>query len=839
MSATQTEEQHRASTTGMGGERREVEEWISDRAWVGEDGLARLQMKIGRMHCSFCVGTIEKALTRRQGVERVSVSLAHEEGLVEYHPEAISPQQIVRTLRDVGYSVRDPRKIASFEEQQAELIEQRTRLLVGLGLTAVAVVLMIFAWSGNQASLTAHWSGQRFFIGPWLILGLAVSMIFVVARPILTRAWQSLRRGIFNQHVLLEAGAFGGLIGGVLGLFIAPRSFPAGDFLSVAVFISTYHLLSGYASALVRNRSTEAVRQLLELQPDTARVLRSFGEVELPISEVEIGERFRVRPGERIPLDGRVLEGSSTVDESMVTGEPIPNEKAKGDDVIGGSVNQTGTLVAIATKTSEEGFLAEVARHIEQARALKPGIIQLVEAILKSYVPAVLGAAALAIVVWTLGDWAITGHVDVARGIFAALAVLVMGYPCALGMATPLAMMRGGGIAAQKGILMRSGEAFQIFGQIDYAVLDKTGTLTAGKPKVIELAPADGIDERELLMVAASAEEPSEHPLARAIIDATGGRDLDVPQAHEFASETGQGVSATLDGRTVMVGKPDWLVDAGISLNGLAERRKAMEREAQTVIAVASDRRLLGLIGIADQIKPDAREAIQQLTAAGVEVVMITGDNESTARAVASKVGIGQVRAGMLPDQKAGAIRELQQQGHRVVMVGDGINDAPALTQADIGIAIGAGTDIAIESSDIVLVGERLTAVVQARQIGVESFKKTKQNLAVSFIFNGIGVPAAITGLVAPTWAMVAMISSVSTVLANSFGARVRPGTLLALVRWLGHRAAQGAKLLSRFRLRDLLLARQPAVAVAICAAAVAAGVVWVVAAGHPYPFPR
>jgi heavy metal translocating P-type ATPase len=806
-----------------------ADEWLADRAWVGEDGLARLQVKIGQMHCSFCVGTIEKALTRRDGVERVSVSLAHEEGLVEYRPQAISPREIAQTLRDVGYSVRDPRKTASFEEEERELAAERDRFLVGLGVTMFTLVLMIFGWVGSPLAVT--WGGARFVWGPWVVFGLALSMILVVARPILTMAVASVRRGILNQHVLLQAGAWGGLIGGILGLFVSPGDFPPGDFLSVAVFISTYHLLSGYASALVRNRSTQAVRELLELQPDIARVLRDGQEVEVPVGEVAVGDRVRVRPGERVPLDGRVLQGASAVDESMVTGEPIPSEKRRDDEVIGGSVNQTGALIVVTTKVGEEGFLAQVARHIEQARVLKPGIIQLVDRIIKIYVPAVLGFAVLAILVWTVGDWAISGHVDVARAIFAALAVLVMGYPCALGMATPLAMMRGGGRAAARGILMRSGEAFQVFGQIDRAVLDKTGTLTAGRPKVLELVPVQDISDQELLRLAASAEEPSEHPLARALVNAADERELELREAEGFASETGQGVSTTVDGRALRVGKPGWVAgDLGV----LTDRRAEMESRAQTVIAVASEGRLLGLVGIADEVKPDAAETVRRLRSGGVEVVMISGDNERTARAVAEQVGIAEYRAPVLPGAKADAVRGLQEQGHRVMMVGDGINDAPALTQADIGIAIGAGTDIAIESSDIVLVGERLIAVAEAREIGIDSFRKTKRNLAVSFLFNGIGVPAAATGLVGPIFAMIAMIGSVSTVLANSFGTRIRPRSLVSLGRFLGHWSAEASRLLRPARLRELLIAPAPAATLALWALAFVLGVIWVVIIGQP-----
>lgn len=809
----------------VGDGRGDVDAWLGEQVRGGEDGLARLQVKIGGMHCSFCVSTLQKAVGRRDGVERVSISLAHEEGLVEYDPERIGPRQIAEAIRQVGYTVRDPSKVRTFEEEEVELTTERDRFLAGLGFTAVTLALMILSWTGNPLSVSL--GGEPFLIGPWLILGLAVALMFVVARNIGSMAWASARRGILNQHVLLEAGALAGLVGGLLGLFVAPETFPPADFLAVTVFITTYHMLSGYAATLVRTRSSQAVRTLLDLQPDTARVVGDGEESEVPVSEVAAGDRVRVRPGERIPVDGRVVSGASSVDESLVTGEPIPADKAEGADVIGGSINQSGTLLVETTKVGEESFLSQVARSIEEARALKPGILQLVDRILKVYVPGVVAFAGIAVLVWTLGAWIVAGEAQPSKAIFAALAVLVMGYPCALGMATPLAMMRGGGMAAERGILMRSGEAFQIFGDIRRAVLDKTGTLTAGKPTVVELALAAGVTEQELLLAAAAAEDPSEHPLARAVVAAADDRELEVPEAGEFRSHAGQGVEARLDGRRVLVGKPDWLSGQGIDFNGLAERRAQMEERAQTVIAVAGDGELLGLVGIADAVKPDAREAVERLRAAGVEPVMLTGDNERTARAVAVQVGIEDVRAQVLPDDKADAVRQLQEQGYRVMMVGDGINDAPALMQADVGVAIGAGTDIAIESSDVVLTGERLTAVVEAREIGAGSYRKTKQNLSIAFAFNGIGVPAAVTGLIGPVWAMVAMISSVSLVLANSFGTRLRGESVVKLGRFLGRWALAFLKLLRPPSLRRVLVAPVPALVAAILIAALALGALW------------
>ncbi|MFQ5557858.1 MAG: heavy metal translocating P-type ATPase, partial [Acidimicrobiales bacterium] len=657
--------------------------WLEETPRLDENGKALLLVKLGGMHCSFCVSTIQKALARHDGVEAASVSLAHSEGLVEYDPERIAPVAIVDILREIGYVVRDPRKVRGFEEEEAELRQERDRLLAGAGFTVTTLALMSFSWLGRPLSLT--WSGERFPYGPWLILGLALATMFVSAGQILAMARASVRRGILNQHVLLEAGAFGGLIGGLLGLFVSPSTFPPGDFLSVAVFISTYHLLSGYASTLVRTRSSQSVKRLLELAPDTARVVRDGVETEVPVEGVAIGELVRVRPGERIPLDGRVVSGHSTVDESMVTGEPVPAEKSRDAQVIGGSVNELGSLVVQVTRTGDEGFLSQVARHIEEARALKPGIVQLLDRVLTYYVPSVLVTAGAAVVIWTVGPALAGRSPDVSTAVFAALAVLVMGYPCALGMATPLAMMRGGGMAAERGILMRSGEAFQVFGGIDRALLDKTGTITVGRPSVVRLVAAGG-GEGDLLSTAAAAEHASEHPLARAVVAAALRENMSIGDATGFSSETGQGVSALVDGHRVLVGKPDWIAAAGVRVEALVDERVTMESAAQTVIAVARDGRLLGLIGIADEIKPDAREGIDRLRAAGIVPVMVTGDNARTARAVAAEVGIDDVRSQLLPKDKSDAVRRFQLEGSRVVMVGDGINDAPALTQADIGI---------------------------------------------------------------------------------------------------------------------------------------------------------
>ncbi len=732
---------------------------------------ATLQVKVGGMSCSFCTATIERALGRMEGVVEVHVSLAHEDALIRYDPARRRPEELLQVLRRLGYTIRDPDKVRAFEEQEEELARERRRLQITGVLAGGAALLMVAMWFGVR---------QPWF--KWAMMALALGTVFGPGWHILTMAYYSLRRGILNQHVLMEFGAFAGLLGGVLGILgqygLVPgvADFPVPDFFGVAVFITAYHILSGYVSLLVRTRASQAVRRLLSLQPDTATVLRDGHEVELPIEQVHPGDRVRVRPGERIPVDGVVVEGVSAVDESIVTGEPLPVDKEPGQEVIGGSINQTGTLLVQATRVGSESFLYRVARSIEEARALKPNILQLVDAILRYYVPGVVIFAGMGLLVWTVGAWVLRGQVDLARAVFAMLAALVMGYPCALGMATPLAMIRGGGEAAQRGILMRSPAAFQVFREIRTVLLDKTGTLTVGKPQVVDLATPPGVDPTTLLSLAAGAELYSEHPLARAIHRHALQAGIQPPAAEGFQAVPGKGVLATLQGREIRVGSLGFLQEAGVALGELEGSVLAWEQQGRTVIGVAQDGVLVGLIALADVPKPDAAETVARLREQGIRPVMVTGDRETPARAVAQSLGIQEVIAQVLPEEKAQVVRRLQRgQGERVAFVGDGINDGPALMQADVGIAIGSGTDIAIESADVVLVGERLLAVVEAYQISRRAYRKTVQNLVLAFSFNGIGVPLATTGLVHPVWAMVAMAASVSAVLLNSFGGRLLP----------------------------------------------------------------
>jgi len=732
-------------------------------------GTTHEQFNVGGMSCSFCAESIKKAYSRTNGVEDVDVSLAHEEVLVQYDDDRLSEVEVKDTLRDLGYTIRDPDKAKRYEQQQTELADGKRRLLLAGGASIVVAALM-----GWMILVMGRFESASLAMD-LVTLGLALGTMFGPGRYIKQKAFQSLRRGILNQHVLLEAGAFAGLLGGLLGLLVFP-GFPTVHFFAVSVFITTYHILSEYTSLIVRTRASQAVQGLLDLQPDTARRVGDDGNVEeVSVDDLNIGDLVRAKPGENIPVDGEVVEGESTVDESVATGESIPEEKAEEDEVIGGSVNETGTLLIEVTATGEDAFLNQVAREIEEARAMKPGIIQLADRVLKYFVPGVLTIAGFSFLFWVVAPLAWGADPNVQRGAFAALAVLVLGYPCALGMATPLALIRGGGKAANRGILMRSGDAFQIFPDVDHIVLDKTGTITVGEPAVSEVVAfgADGVD---VLTAAASAEAFSEHPLADAILEFADEQDVEYADPDDFDSVTGKGVRATVAGDDVLVGKPGWLSDEGIDLSKVGDDIERLQGRGLTVSGVVRDGDLIGLIGIGDESKADAAETIRRIRDAGITPVMITGDNERTANAVADEVGIDRVMADVLPDEKREEIGRLQDEGHRVAMVGDGINDAPALTQADIGIAIGAGTDIAIESADIVLMGDRLGGVMDAYEIGNESYRKTRQNLVTAFAFNGVGVAAATTGLVHPVFAMLAMVLSVSAVLANSFAGQLLSG---------------------------------------------------------------
>lgn len=785
-----------------------------NRPWSEEPASrpdrARIRARIGGLHCSLCTGTIEKALGSRPGVDKVAVSLTHEQALVEYDPKVERPEELLGILRDLGYTISDPRKVRPFEEDERDLVNEGRRFLTATALSMISIALIahpmgVGTWLlpgvvfasllafvflvlrarglataivGSLALTAAALAvipmkGQAWFEAavPWIVAVMAFALVFGLGWHILNMAFQALRRGILNQHVLLEIGAFAGIVGGLIGVVLDLPEYPTAPFFAVTVMVTTYHIFSEWLSLIVKTRSSQAVKRLLDLQPDTALVVGDGQEREVPIEQVALGDLVRIRPGQRVPVDGQVVGGHSAVDQSLVTGEPIPVERREGDTVIGGSINGTGTLLVKVTAVGESSFLQRVVREVEDARALKPGLLHLVDRVLRVYTPTVLIVAALAFAGWLIGSWLLAGQVDVQRAVFAGLSVLVMGYPCAVGISAPLSIVRGAGEAAEHGILMRTGEAFQGYRLVDTVVLDKTGTLTEGRPTVLEIEASEGT-EAELVAVAAAAEASSEHPLAQAVVKATFERNAVPPDVTSFEAIPGKGVVAQIAQGEVLVGSPAFLTSRGIDLTLTSDRIRTLEEAGRTVIAVARDGRALGVLALGDTLRADAVEAVGALRKAGLRTVLLTGDNERAAQRIAREVGIDIVHAGVLPDGKAEVVRSLQAQSRTVAMVGDGINDAPALMQANVGIAMGGGTDIAIESADIIILSNRLAALPLAREISRRSYAKMLQNVTLAFLFNGIGIPLAATGLIYPVWAMVAMAVSVTAIFFNSLWGR-------------------------------------------------------------------
>ena len=763
------------------------------------------------MHCSLCTGTIEKALGRLDGVDKVAVSLTHEQALVEYDPARVKPAALLKTLRDMGYTVSDPRKLRAFEEEERQLVVEGRRFLwatvFSLGsltlvsrpgdlwyavleafvaLCLLGLVFLVLRPSGLRKAIGGtggafalvvclSWLKQSGYLSgwdAWIASGLAVSVVFFLARQILVIAWQSLRRGIVNQHVLLEAAAFAGLVGGIYGLAAGGPYFPTAPFFCVAVMVCNYHIFSEWLSLIVKTRSSQAVRRLLELQPETALVVRNGVEHEVRTEQVVVGNLIRIRPGDRVPVDGIVTEGHSSVDQALVTGEPLPVERTVGDAVIGGSINGLGTLLIEVTAVGDQSFLQRVAREVEDARALKPGMLHLVDRVLKVYAPAVLTLALFATLGWLIVPAVLGDGMNIERAVFAGLTVLVMGYPCALGISAPLSIVRGAGEAAEHGILMRTGEAFQGYRLVTHVVFDKTGTLTEGKPALLELEAVSGSAD-EALALAAAVETASEHPLAKAVMAAALDRGVNLPEIERFEALPGLGVRAFLASDRIQVGNIKFMEQSGVPVDGVRDRVQALQEHGRTVMLVARNAHVTGLLALGDSLREDARETVATLRRAGVKTVLMSGDNIIAAQRVGREAGVDEVYGDLLPQDKVALIRRLQESGN-VAMVGDGINDAPALMQANVGIAMGSGTDIAIDSADIVVLSNRLKTVVEAREISRWSYRKMLQNVCLAILFNGVGVPLAATGMIFPIWAMAAMATSVTAIFLNSLRGRPR-----------------------------------------------------------------
>ncbi|MGC8872844.1 MAG: heavy metal translocating P-type ATPase [Chloroflexia bacterium] len=742
------------------------------------------------MTCASCVAHVEEALRDVEGVLSASVNLATERATVTYIPGLADRGRLVRAVREAGYDVLDVEALAREEEDAEErrLRQARQRLGIAWGFTIPIVLWMLpeMAWG-------IVWPDHRIFEAGMILLALPV--LFWAGWATYRSAWSSLRHGSANMDVLIAMGTLASLLTGpaaLVTLFI--QGHPAiANYAGVAAMIMAFHLTGRYVEATAKGRASRAIRRLLELGARTAHILVNGEEREVPVEAVQVGDILIVRPGERVPTDGIILEGESALDESMVTGESMPVNRGPGDEVIGATVNQDGLLKVRATRVGRDTFLAQVIRLVEEAQGTKVPIQAFADRVTARFVPVVLGIAALTLLAWLLfpeqvgvvSRWAaaflpwvnpMLGRVTLA--VFATVAVLVIACPCALGLATPTAIMVGSGLGAQHGILFRSGEAIQRLRDVRVIVLDKTGTLTRGRPEVTDVVARNG-DAGALLFWAASAEQGSEHPLGRAVVERARAEGLALRPPAAFQARRGLGVQAEVDGRIVRVGSSRFLEEAGIDTAALGKMALDLEAEAKTVMLVAVDAEPLGAIAVADTLKEDAVAAIAELERMGIQTVMLTGDNRRTAEAIARRCGISRVLAEVLPEGKVSEIRRLQEEGKVVAMVGDGINDAPALAQADVGIAIGTGTDVAIEAADVTLVRGDLSGVLRAILLSRATFRKIVQNLFWAFFYNVVMIPLAVLGLMHPVLAEIAMATSSITVVTNANLLRrvdIRPG---------------------------------------------------------------
>lgn len=722
-------------------------------------GVEELDLQVTGMTCASCVAAIEGAVGNLEGVEKVVVNLNAGTAKVWYFPGVVTPSQIKRTIRDLGYEVSEKLEGAQALDREREARQREIRR---------QGIWMLVSWP--LALLVMLGTFQEIWILPRFVPEILANrlVLFVLTTPIVfgpgwqffVNSYRGLRHGVTDMNLLYATGIGAAYLIAVINTFWPDAGFggPRATFYEAAALLTAFIILGRYLEALTRGRTSEAIRNLMSLQPKVARVLRDGHEVEIPADEVEVGDVVVVRPGERIPVDGVVLEGYSAVDQSMLTGESMPVEKRPGDEVIGGTMNKTGAFKFKATKVGKETVLAQIIKLVEDAQASKAPIQKLADLVAGKFVFGVYVLSLFVFLFWfffgyqrffdpgtrfmltpyTLGSIGVFGF-----SLLISVAVLVISCPCAVGIATPSAMMAGTGKAAENGILFKGADAIEATSKLTTIVFDKTGTLTKGEPSVTDVIPAPGFTEEEVLRLAAVAEINSEHPLGEAIVRRARERSLQVEEPESFNAIPGHGVEAKAHGREILLGNRRHMGNRGVEISSLLPEAERLERDGKTVMFMAVDQRLAGLIAVADTLKEYSAEAIRILHRLGLEVVMITGDNRRTAEAIARKVGIDRVLAEVLPQDKAKEVHALQAQGRRVAMVGDGINDAPALAQADVGIAIGSGTDIAKETGHVILIKEDLRDVVTAIEVARATMRKVKQNLFWAFVYNTVTIPVA------------------------------------------------------------------------------------------------
>jgi Cu+-exporting ATPase len=725
---------------------------------------AQTTIQITGMTCAACATRIEKGLNRMEGVE-ANVNLALERASVSYDPQVMDDSKLEQKIIDLGYGtikLTEGSNEEAGDYKKQEIKRQKQRLAVSV----ILALPLLWAMAGHF-SFTSFLPVPQLFMNAWFQLALAAPVQFIIGWPFYVGAYKALRSGSANMDVLVALGTSAAFFYSLYGTLrtLGASGHSAHDvelYYETSAVLITLIVLGKLLEALAKGRSSEAIKTLMGLQAQTAIVIRDGAEQRVDIMEVVAGDVLLVKPGEKIPVDGLVLEGASTVDESMLTGESMPVEKSMGDKLIGATINKNGALRMQAEKVGKQTALAQIIRVVEEAQGSKAPIQRVADRISGIFVPIVTALAAVAFVVW----YFVVEPGDVGNALEKAIAVLVIACPCALGLATPTSIMAGSGRAAELGVLFKGGEHLESTHHVDTIVLDKTGTVTKGKPELTDVRAAAGFEEEMLLSWVGAAERNSEHPVAEALVAGITARSIPMPDSQKFEAVPGYGIEAEVDGQQLLIGTRKLMEKHSVGIQSVLEEQQALESEGKTVMLIAVNGAYAGLVAVADTVKETSAAAVASLKKLGLDVIMLTGDNERTAKAIAAQVGIERVLAEVLPEQKAKAVQDLQAEDRKVAMVGDGMNDAPALVAADIGMAIGGGTDVAIEAADITLMRGDLNSIADAIRMSRVTMANIKQNLFWALAYNVIGIPIAAAGFLAPWLAGAAMaLSSVSVVL--------------------------------------------------------------------------
>lgn len=744
--------------------------------------LQKVTLKVKGMSCTACSSAIEKALNKMEGVISANVNFAVEKATIDYDPQKVRLIDFKNEVTRLGYELDlDEDEQDGIDEDELKMNKAKKTMLISSAFTGAIMGLMMI----------------HMFVIPIpgylpIIAALGLPIIFGTGLHVHIGSWKALRNKSPNMDVLVTLGSLPPYLIGLLGLF-----FPIQAFIEMATTIMTFHLIGKYLEARAKGRASQAIKKLLQMGAKTAKIIINGEEVEIPTKDLQVGDIMVIRPGEKVPTDGRVVDGHGLLDESMATGESMPVKRQKGDEVIGATINKQGLIKVEVTKIGKDTFLSQVVKMMEECQGSKVPIQEFADRVTGYFVPAIIIITFvtfisfnlfpefhLGIIKWGASflPWVNPDLSPLTLAFITSTAVLVISCPCALGLGTPTALMVGSGMGAENGILIRNGEAIQTFKEVKAIAFDKTGTLTKGKPEVTDLIAVDGFNEKEFLYYAGTIENGSEHPLAHAIVEKAKNENIKLGEVIDFNAIIGMGVSGTIDGQRVLVGNRKLMVENRVSYEAYEQELIRLEEEAKTAMLLAKGNQLIGIVAVADPIKEDSAAAIRALEAMGIKTAMITGDNKRTAAAIGKKVGISQVIAEVLPEGKVEEVIKLQKLYGTVAMVGDGINDAPALKQANVGIAIGTGTDIAIEAADVTLVRGELSGIISSIKLSRAIFTKIKQNYFWAWFYNALFIPVAAFGLLHPMLGAAAMAVSSLNVVYNSLRIRkvdISPGYVL------------------------------------------------------------